>query len=378
MMGFIGHIGLWCVLFNRIHATAWPRPTRKFSEKAIVIAVLFPFFWIFAALILQRDISFDVAFLESLTRFYFYACVLLGIFFALQWLWRRIGTPYPDAVVEKNIEWLNLDSELDQPLLHGKFAIALGNLPFNEALKLTRQRMTLALDVPKELDGLKICQLSDLHFTGQVDLAYFQRVVEEANHFQPDLTIITGDIVDEPECLDWINESLGNLQARLGVYYVLGNHDRRIKDERMLRKRIHDAGLIQASGTWHQTEFQGATIRITGNELPWYRDADELESTDDGEDPDLKILLSHSPDQLKWALDRDFDLMFAGHTHGGQIALPFFGPLVAPSKYGVLYAGGTYQIGKILMHVSRGISGDETVRFCSPPELGLFTIRQKT
>ncbi|MEM9413827.1 MAG: hypothetical protein AAGA30_22150, partial [Planctomycetota bacterium] len=79
-------------------------------------------------------------------------------------------------------------------------------------------------------------------------------------------------------------------------------------------------------------------------------------------------------DQIEWARDNNFDLVFAGHTHGGQIAFPVVGPIVAPSKFGVLYASGTFQVGTTIMHVSRGISGDEAIRICSPPELGLFTV----
>lgn len=282
--------------------------------------------------------------------------------------------PTPKELVESQTEWLNLKAEIGIPLMHGRIANLLGQVPFNEALRLTRQRMTIALDVPAELDELKICQLSDLHFTGQVDIKYFQRVVEEANEFQPDLTFITGDIVDHPACLDWLDDTIGKLESKLGVYYILGNHDRRIADEQLLRGRIAETGLIQASAQWHETKFGGKSIHITGNELPWYCDADSLPA-EPNSNSDLKILLSHSPDQLDWARARDFDLMFAGHNHGGQIALPWFGPLVAPSKYGVLYAAGTFKIGKLLMHVSRGISGDEPIRICSPPELGLFTIR---
>ena len=67
--------------------------------------------------------------------------------------------------------------------------------------------------------------------------------------------------------------------------------------------------------------------------------------------------------------------MFAGHTHGGQIALPIIGPVISPSWHGVKYASGTFQFGEMIMHVIRGLSGDEAIRIGSPPELGLFTIR---
>ena len=118
---------------------------------------------------------------------------------------------------------------------------------------------------------------------------------------------------------------------------------------------------------------------MTGNEMPWYTDVNKLQPLE--RDPNrmpLRILLSHSPDQIDWAQHIGFDLMFAGHTHGGQISFPLIGPVVAPSKYGVKYASGTFFISNILMHVSRGISGDEAIRINAAPELGQFTIRSKS
>ncbi len=374
MIGFIGHTGLWCVLFNQIHATAWPRSTRKFSEKTILLAVLLPVVWVAVLLVFHQSLAFDTLAVHPITFYYFSLCIPLGIYFIGRWIWRKLAVRPPGVVVESKTEWIDLKTETGSPLLHGRLANLLGSIPFNEALKLTRQRMIWELDVPEALDGFKICHLSDLHFTGQIDIQYFQYVVEEANRFQPDLIFVTGDIVDKIECIDWIKDTIGNLRSRLGVYYVLGNHDRRIKNEQQLRERIANAGLIQASSQWHEVQTGGATIHITGNELPWYLDAESV-PLEPRSSSDLKILLSHSPDQLNWALTRKFNLMFAGHTHGGQIALPFFGALVAPSKYGVLYASGTFQIDNLLMHVSRGISGDEPVRICSPPELGLITIQ---
>jgi predicted MPP superfamily phosphohydrolase len=115
---------------------------------------------------------------------------------------------------------------------------------------------------------------------------------------------------------------------------------------------------------------------LTGNELPWFDAVNQLPMPSEQPASDLAILLSHSPDQIDWATSYKFDLMFAGHTHGGQIAFPVIGPIVAPSKYGVKYASGTFQVGDTLMHVSRGISGDEPIRVNSPPELGQFVIER--
>ena len=374
LLGGIGHIGFWCVVFNRIHATAWPRPSRKATEKGIILAVVLPLAWVVSILVKAQSFATGILSKYPLTQAYFYACVLLGCFFVVCWAWRKSVTRLPKSVLENRREWIDVRSQVGKPLFHGFVAKTLGLVPFNEAVKLTRQRMTFSLNVPKSCDGLKICQLSDLHFTGQLGIEYFHHVVEEANQFEPDLIVVTGDLVDKTKCLPWLDSTLGKLRASIGVFYVLGNHDRRIKEETEFRNRLDDLGLIQASGKWSEVQYRGNRIQITGNELPWYPAAESLPDSD-RKGVDLRILLSHSPDQLDWALERGFDLMFAGHTHGGQIAFPLIGPIVAPSKYGVRYASGTFQIGEMLMHVSRGISGDEPIRFCSPPELGLFTIR---
>jgi len=334
----IGHIGTWCSIFNLIHSTSLPRSFRKRTEKVILLALAAPFLFFFAIMIL-----------------------------------RKLTSRLPSAVEKGETQWLNLREEIGGDLFGSAASRAIGQLPFNQCLKLTLEPMSIKLDIPRELDGLKICQLSDLHFTGQINVEYFQRIVEEANKFQPDLIFITGDLVDEAKCLPWLETTLGRLQAKHGVYYVLGNHDLRIKDETGFRNLLRDLGLTQASGKWHDIEIEGVNVRLTGNELPWYPDVEKLGT--EFRPPDLKILLSHSPDQLDWAKNRGFDLMFAGHTHGGQIAFPIVGPIVAPSKYGVLYAAGTFEIEGMIMHVSRGIAGDEPIRICCPPEVGLFTIQ---
>ena len=324
-------------------------------------------------MILQNTWSFDLISRISFVGMFLYAMLGFGCFFMVTWLYRKLTTRLPSAVKKGETQLLNLREELGGDLFGNAACRAIGNLPFNECLTLALEPMSIKLDIPRELDGLKICQLSDLHYTGQINVEYFQRIVEEANKFEPDLIIITGDLVDEAKCLPWLEITLGRLQAKHGVYYVLGNHDLRIKDETGFRNQLKDLGLIQASGKWHDIEIDGATVRITGNELPWYSDVEKLAT--EPSPPDLKILLSHSPDQLEWAKPRGFDLMFAGHTHGGQIAFPIVGPIVAPSKYGVLYAAGTFEIEGMIMHVSRGISGDEPIRLCCPPEVGLFTIQ---
>ena len=378
IFAIIGHIGFWCSIFNFIHSTSLPRSFRKRTEKVIILAVALPIIYILANIYFKNSSSFDeicrIRVLGMLLPGIFLHTMLgFGVLFLVLWLHRKLTYRIPSAVVDRKTDIINVREELGDELFGDPVSRAIGLLPFNECLKLSLEQFTIQLDIPREFEALKICQLSDLHFTGQINVEFFQRIVEEANKFEPDLIFITGDLVDEAKCLPWLPSTLGRLQAKHGVYYVLGNHDKRIKDEIGFRKQLADLGLTQASGRWHDIEINGRIIRLTGNELPWYSDTKHLDS-ENGPQPDLKILLSHSPDQLDWARPWGFDLMFAGHTHGGQISLPIVGPIVAPSKYGVHYASGTFDVEGMIMHVSRGLAGDEPIRLCCPPEVGFFTL----
>ncbi len=385
-IGLIGHLGIWCEAYSQIHATAWPRSSRKFSEKIVFLIIVIPIVYIATTMVSWAKLGVSPGFTELLDSSkqltfglpgmaYLYLCIIAGAFAIIRWFFRKLNSGTPKAVISSKRSYLDMKAELKTPLLHGAITKFLGAIPFNEILKLSKQEMTFSLNVPAEIDGLKICQISDLHFTGQLGIEYFERLVEEANAFRPDIVVITGDLLDSRDCLPWLDSTLGKLRPTCGSYYVLGNHDRRIKNEHAYRGRLEAIGLTRAAGSWRSFEFNGVKIDVAGNELPWYKGAEALPTKPDGSTGAMKILLSHSPDQLDWAKPYKFDLMFAGHTHGGQVAFPLIGPVVAPSKYGVRYASGTFQIGKMLMHVSRGISGDEPIRFGSPPELGLFTIR---
>ena len=380
LLAIVGHIGIWCVAFNRTHATALPRRWRKWIEKAVILMVVLPAIVIVWTLWRTGDFSLfgDGLWNTSPPTFgYALGCLIISPYFIIPWFLRKFGTTTVSAIRSHQRRWAEIDQNAPEGLMDGQLGKWFGRVPFNQATKLMVEQMEFEFpQLPKELDGLRIVQLSDTHLTGQIRLNYFQEIVREANAADPDFIFITGDLVDEHECLEWIEPFFGQLRARYGVFYIFGNHDCRIKNVTSYRERLASTGMIAAGGAWHIEEVAGKKIAIAGNELPWFAGAKEL-NREPPEEIDFKILLSHSPDQMEWAAPYRFDLMFAGHTHGGQIQLPLLGPLVAPSKYGVKYASGTFMIGEMLLHVSRGISGDESIRIDCPPELGVFTLRRK-
>ena len=369
IFALIGHIGLWCAVFNQIHATAFPRRHRKISELVIYNIILWPMLWVVWRWFWESP--FPIERLSLAGRGYAYLAIVIGVWLTARWLPRWWWLRRPDRVRALPTRYCRIGQQCSHSLLAGPKARLFGRIPGNQTLDLAIESLEIQFDdLHPDLEGITICQLSDLHFTGMVLPEYFQMVVEKANALQPDMIVVTGDLIDERKCLDWLDSVLSQLQARLGKWYVLGNHDLRVGDEGLLRRRIHDAGLVGvADGEWHDVQIGQARLRMTGNELPWFPHAAELASDAALPPADFRLLLTHSPDQIDWASRWHFDLILAGHTHGGQIRFPLIGAIVAPSRYGVKYASGTFAVGDAIMHVSRGLSGDEPIRWLCPPEL---------
>ena len=166
----------------------------------------------------------------------------------------------------------------------------------------------------------------------------------------------------------------GSITEPLGAFFVLGNHDKRVSDIPGLRDTLRQCGLTDLASP-REIQFGGHRIALIGNELPWFGPAGEYAS-DQLSDDTFRILLAHSPDQLRWARMRQVDLMLAGHTHGGQIRFPLIGPVVSPSLYGIKYACGIFYEAPTLMHVSRGLSGLDPIRINCAPELAKLTLRR--
>jgi predicted MPP superfamily phosphohydrolase len=201
--------------------------------------------------------------------------------------------------------------------------------------------------------------------------------MRQAADLESDLIAITGDIADRRACLEWLPETLATLEARWGKFFVLGNHDLRFGDPGAVRRAMEAAGFVDLGGRSCELLVGGALVRLAGNELPWIRSAADVSHWPSEAEADRppRILLAHTPDQLAWARRRDFDLMLAGHMHGGQIRLPWIGPIVSPSYRGTRYASGTFYEPPTLMHVSRGIASLQTVRWNCPPELTRLVLR---
>lgn len=375
-LGLVGHAALWMGWINRLHGIALPRPLIKGTTIVLLAGLAaMPLGYLAAAIVYEVPWYAPAAWgvLPQPLRVYGMLSALIGLFVTLRFVWRL--RPDPGAHLCRVASSLRVApaGRLDQHPVPHPLRRALTRLPGNQVLELEVVEKTLEVPrLPAALDGLVIAHLSDLHYDGGISRAYFQEVVRLTNDLRPDLVAVTGDLVDKADCIDWIPDTLGRLEAPQGAYAILGNHDVKVKQHLpRLRQTLSDAGLVDLGRRWRRVEIAGVQVLLAGNELPWIRPAGPLFDTSAADDADaaLRLLLSHSPDQFAWAQQRSFDLMLAGHTHGGQIRVPGIGALLCPSLHGVKYASGTFYSHPTVMHVTRGLSGVDPVRFFCRPEL---------
>ena len=374
LLALLGHAFLWVAVVNRIHAVAMPRwASRSLTLLCLACLVLVPagsgWWFLWAGFDLLGGFVWGEV--PRSAFLYLGTCWVAAAFTISWWAWRGVLHRPPAVLRLHRTRSVELPRDSGGPRPRERAHHFLVHLPGNEILQLDVTER--AIDVPRlapALDGLTIVHVSDFHFTGRVSKTYFQEVVRRGNQIQPDLVAITGDLVDHSDCIDWVPDTLGRLRGRYGVYFVLGNHDVRV-DTGRLRRVLGDSGLIDLGGRWTQVEIRGEPVVLAGNELPWIAPAADMTRCPRrtrGGGP-LRIILSHSPDQLGWARVQDADLLLAGHTHGGQIRLPLIGPIFSPSSRGVKYASGIFYAPPTIMHVTRGVSGKLPVRLNCPPEM---------
>jgi uncharacterized protein len=382
LLALLGHAFFWIGLVNRLHSLGLQRwIIHLLTDVFFFVAGVIPIgvaVWLYVKS--PHGLTLAPWRAGGLIAAYTIACWGVAAMTLLRLVRLRylVGTPPPVRFHGKrraNIAPKSAEFGVEEASHH-----LFTRLPLNEILRL--EVTDWMLEVPRlapALDGLSIVHLSDFHLTGRLGKAYFREVVRTSNELQPDLVALTGDLMESTAYFDWIPDTFARLTARYGVWFVLGNHDRRTGELARLRKMLEQSGLIDLGGRSRQIEINGQPVVLMGNELPWIKHEPAACGFADAA-PSLRIVLSHSPDQLGWARAQDADLMLAGHTHGGQICIPPLGAIFSPSAWGVKHIAGVYYSPPTILHVTRGVSGDTPVRWRCPPEIAhlrLFTPRDK-
>jgi predicted MPP superfamily phosphohydrolase len=216
---------------------------------------------------------------------------------------------------------------------------------------------------------IRIVHISDLHCESS-DLAFpLDRIVAE---LKPDLIAFTGDGFNSPRGLEKFRAWMRRLSHIAPTFAVQGNWDRR----RWVTRFVEGTGVRELAGEAAKVHVAGTELYLVGAPAGnWPAVQAALAALPPGA---LKIVLYHYPDEIPAAADLGVDLFLAGHTHGGQVALPFFGAVVTLSSTGKRFEAGLYHVRDTYAYVSRGIGMEggymPRVRFLARPEVTLIEL----
>lgn len=253
---------------------------------------------------------------------------------------------------------------------------------FIEPRRLVATDRTLSVsNFDPKLNGLKIVAVSDIHGgSNYVTPERLREIVTSVNSRNPDIVVLLGDYVSQAGRSDTelkmpvgqITENLMGFRAQYGVYAVIGNHDWWYSDS-AVRNSLEMAGIKVLENEVAEIDIAGAKLKIWGIEDFWKNRRVPAGPFDAIADKRNVIAITHNPDSLLRA-PAGFSLMLAGHSHGGQVNFPFFGPKAFVNDPRFMY-GEAVVDGK-RVYVTGGVGTSVVpLRFRVPPEIAVLTIK---
>lgn len=274
-------------------------------------------------------------------------------------------------LLKRGIRWLGTTSALMGGL--GIYAF-LGERHWLESTSVTVRLLRL----PVLFQGIRIVHFSDLHLGFFVDAADLQRICSSIMELQPDLICFTGDLVDEePQAAEEALPLLAALQAPLGKVAVLGNHDV-LAGAGPVAEQLELAGFQVLNNRHVRLERGEATLYVAGVDDVLHGLPDLGQALQGIPADGCVLLLAHEPDFADEAGQYSVDLQLSGHSHGGQVRLPFGGPILTPPK-GRRYPDGLRRVAgsPLQVYTNRGTGTTILpIRFFCRPEITLLTLIQ--
>lgn len=243
---------------------------------------------------------------------------------------------------------------------------------FIEPYRLSISRVQIPSDkLPKDAKPIRLIHISDVHSDPTPRLE--MQLPETIQNEKPDLIVFTGDSINSPEGLPVFKECLTKLAAIAPTYVVKGNWDSAFWSRLNL---FEGTGASELNGNSTTINIDGRALHIAGvavgNEVRMRQMFAALPQNE------LSVFLYHYPDLIAEVAEQKIDVYCAGHTHGGQIALPFYGALITLSKFGKQYEAGLYKVNQTSLYVNRGIGMEggraPRVRFWAPPEVTVIDL----
>jgi predicted MPP superfamily phosphohydrolase len=353
---FRAQVALLVTLFQ-LPAVVWLcARTHGLLPLAIAAALSFPYLRQ-----LQSPWSTDVRPLPMYLALAWWAsCIVFALLFPVAWLVTLLGAPPGTAyVVAAGVSlWSGISAIGARPRLRSKVVRIDG--------------------LPRELDGYRIGQLSDVHCGPHTPARRVRRWVERLNAHDLDLMTVTGDLITHGEShVADVAAALGGLRARDGVYACMGNHDYFTDGEAFVRAlRGHGLTVLRNEGVL--VEHDGAQLYVAGVDDTWTARHDVARALADRPANTPTVLLAHDPNLFPEAIARDVELTLSGHTHGGQLAFPGVRRL-SLARFITEFTAGLYRRGRSWLYVNRGAgTTGPPVRLGAPAELAVLTLRSAT
>ncbi len=232
-------------------------------------------------------------------------------------------------------------------------------------------------NLPSALDGFRIVQISDIHHNRYpfTTLELVNNAVQIAKDLSPDLIVITGDFVwHEVEPIFELLPALAHLNAKYGIYLGLGNHDY-WTNVKVVTHAIDQERLPLLVNQGVPISVGKSTLYLASLDDGWSGKPDLAGAMADWSENAITVLLMHEPDLApRYAVDKRIHLQLSGHSHGGQVRLPSYGPLILP-YLAWEYPMGLYNVNGMWLYTNRGLGTTNVpVRVNCAPEVTELTL----
>ncbi|HEY6391536.1 MAG TPA: metallophosphoesterase [Bryobacteraceae bacterium] len=231
-------------------------------------------------------------------------------------------------------------------------------------------------NLPKDLDGLRIVQVTDVHLSPFLSEKEFARAIDMANETRAHVALMTGDLISRfGDPLDACLRQLARLRAGAGVLGCLGNHEVYTNSEDYVTLQAGRAGIGFLRSQSKVLRFGNAAINFAGVDYQRFQ-SDYLVGAERLVQPGVfNVLLSHNPDVFPVAASQGYHLTIAGHTHGGQVNFEMLHQNMNVARYFTPYVRGLYREGASAIYVSSGLGTiGVPVRIGAPPEISLLQL----
>jgi uncharacterized protein len=226
------------------------------------------------------------------------------------------------------------------------------------------------------LDGLRVAHLSDLHLGTLTPKSWAMAWVRAANGRAPDLAVVTGDMVTSGTAYhEDIAEAVGALRAKMGVFVSMGNHDYFGEGEPLV-SLLRKGGVRVLRNEGQIIERSGGKLWLAAIDDTWTRRDDLALAMRGRPEGAVTVLLAHDPERFDRAADAGAELVLSGHTHGGQVAMPFLYRRLSLARIAHRYNVGFYRRGRstLFVHPGLGTTGPP-MRLGVAPEVTILVLR---